>query len=376
MKNEIKTFARRVYSSSTNIALSKAITFGVSLYLARTLTKTDFGHYAFLYATVLLIQSIAGFAMSGTTSKYIGTYKDNPEKQDEIARFAIIIAAIGGFGGAIFYLASARLAIIQVPNNLTTDIVIACGVLAGTITPAVRGIAIGRGKIKPLTTANLLTGGIYIPTLYILTSQFGINGAINSITIYFLLELAASYLGSNPCEKRGGIRPIKAIISTHKSILSEFSLPSAISGTIIAATTWLGLSFLNNSPNGKEELAEFAIANQWRIILLLLPAVIENATTPTISYAARHEKHNLSIHLKINIVTIGGAGLAAVLTLVLAAGTILKMYGNEYIESETTFRLMILAGYAYALNAVIGQYISATGNMWHGLWLNVVWCIT
>jgi len=70
---------------------------------------------------------------------------------------------------------------------------------------------------------------------------------------------------------------------TERRILWNFSFPAVISGSMVTPITWAANAILVNQPNGYAELGLFNAANQFRMIVILIPNVLAIVTVPLLS---------------------------------------------------------------------------------------------
>jgi O-antigen/teichoic acid export membrane protein len=137
---------------------------------------------------------------------------------------------------------------------------------------------------------------------------------------------------------------------------------------------WISNAILVNQPKGYEELAIFDIGNQWRNIILFIPAALGKIVLPLFS-SSNNEINKFNIILKINIILNFIISLFFAVIISLFSSLIITAYGNDFYNGQSVIIILALSSVLISVNNVIGQSIAGIGKMWIGLFFNFIWAI-
>jgi O-antigen/teichoic acid export membrane protein len=159
-------------------------------------------------------------------------------------------------------------------------------------------------------------------------------------------------------------------------VLLSFALPSLLSGLIVLPIAWLANTILVRSPNGMAEMGMFNAANQWRNLIIWIPAAIGEVALPILSnLLSAGDRARFNRALMLNVAMNLLVSLAVALPLALGSYWIMSLYGSAF--SHRWFALVMICGTAVlqATISVIGQVIASASRMWWGFFLNLLWSI-
>jgi O-antigen/teichoic acid export membrane protein len=348
-----------------------------TIIVARIIGKIAFGELGIIQSTVGTVGTLAGLGLGMTSTKYIANLRSN--NKDQASRI-LGLTSIIGYSTAIIstllviifrnFIAAYLLNAPQLGSMLLIgSFLVFFGVINGIQTAALAGFE----AFKTITYLNLITGIISLPTILLLTNQFGLSGTLYGMVITSFVNWFANFYSiQKECKKNNMKVNIKNCWE-EKSIILNFTLPAALSGII--PTIWIANIFLVNQPNGYEEMAYLSIANSWQTLVMFLPVSIGPVLLSLLSTFISENKKEYWKIVKLSIfINLLITGLATVMVLVLS-DFILSFYGKDYRQAKFLLVLMIFVTVFKSINNVVGQVIATASTMWRGFFLNFFWAI-
>jgi O-antigen/teichoic acid export membrane protein len=148
-------------------------------------------------------------------------------------------------------------------------------------------------------------------------------------------------------------------------MLYRFSLPAFLASILVVAAIWVCNALLARQPQGYAELGLYAAADKWRVLIVFLPTYVFAMIVPVLSNlhgegdGAGFQKV-FKANLRVN------ASLALVLAVLIAvfAGPIMAMYGSSFGGGRIVLMVLACSACAEVLNAILGQPLIASHQMW------------
>src|SRR5262249_28656848 len=150
-----------------------------------------------------------------------------------------------------------------------------------------------------------------------------------------------------------------------KEIVLHFALPAALIGCISVLVLWLANTFLVRQPGGYEQMALYSAANSFRVIVLILPVVANNAVASLLNNqkGIGEANHYRKIFWTNIVLTTGLVGVGA-LIVVLFGPWLLKLFGRSFSEGNPVLLVLILSTIPEALAAATYQTVLSQAKMW------------
>lgn len=124
-------------------------------------------------------------------------------------------------------------------------------------------------------------------------------------------------------------------------------------------------------------MGAFNAANQWFMLLMFFPGILEQVTLPMLSeQLGRNDKEKalklLSASIKINVVVV----YPLVVMGIVLSPLIMALYGNDFQDEWPTLVLVLLTASILSIQTPVGVLLQAVGKMWPATATSVVWAIT
>lgn len=383
---------------------SKALGLLISIVRTRTLTNTEFGGFGFIMQTVGMFAQIAGFSLGLAATRYVALYRaTEPDKAREIAQFITWFGVITTAVAAGLMILLAPWLSVSVPGLVGSMRLSSLVLITQTLSGLFLGALVGQERFRAATIANLLQNVVMLTLTLWWTPLFGLAGTIYAMAAGFTVTLTMACWFSRDLFQ-GRWHSAKELWS-HKKIITEFCVPSLLSGLCVLPAVWFaqsifasqhgpdselsaglallptislaGLGMLRVYSSGLTQLAIFYAADQLRPIVGMLANVVAQPMMPLLSAQVRHavdpdaspEEREASRKKAQNAIL---RSFQLVICLILPAHAILAFAGQHIMAifgktfaTEWNVFLAVLAWGAFAgVTSLLGIALQAQGRMW------------
>jgi len=385
----IKSTLNKINCSESYRRVSKAIIFGVggavssrvlmmltTVVVARVLSKDLYGKYSLINSTVQLFVLFAGMGIGATLNRYTALYyKSDKKKVGQIITTLYIFTILLSLALSVTLFIISKSISLWTTNNieLTGYFRLTAGTVFFTAISSIeQSILQGMEKYKTNAKIQIITCMISLIFSSIFVFLLNLKGSIIALLLTQILNFV---LLRKAVKKELEINNIQLEICFNNEIkdaILHFTIPSFISSIFVLPVTWLN-NMLLVKYSGFSEMAIFSIALQWFTILTYIPNQLGQVRPIYTDYYARNKKSELkNIIYKL---TGYSTGLVVIISLgILIFGRyILLMYGSSYVNNYLIFAIMILTSVIVASQSQVGALIQASGKMWLGFFLNIIW---
>lgn len=370
--------ARGAFWSLAGACISRGAMLLAFMLLARMLGKEGFGELGIVRSTVGMLGTLAGFGLGMTATKHVAEFrKSDPERAGRIMALSSLMAlATGGLMAVVLVFLAPQLAAdtLQAPHLAGLLRLGALLLLLNTLNGTQTGALAGFEAFKTIARVNLLVGLACFPILVAGTYLGGLRGAVWGLTLTLALNWTLNHFALRREAATAGVPLRFAGCMRDWAVLWQFSLPTAISTSIVAPVNWTAKAMLVNQPDGYASLGIFEAADQWRTLVLYPPALIASSCLPVLSqlYAdgerARFKKALSTQFVGTALITVICAGLVACF-----GRGIMSCYGEGFSQHVPVLVVIMLTSVIVQLERVAGLVNQSTGAMWWGVLLNSIW---
>lgn len=367
----LATLAIRVFSVATTVVI------------ARILGKENFGVLGLVLSTFGMFGILAGFSLGGTTTKYIAEYRlKDPVKAGQILSLTNTTAFITGGLVSGVVLASAPWLARETLSRAELGSVVCVGgllLLLNALNNVQFGTLAGFEAYKPIAKVNLWQGFstplVTIPLVY----WSGVLGAITAQSAVAAIGLILCRKAIHTECRNFNVRYRRFDLSAlweEREILWKFSIPSMASGFLVVPVTWICNMILVRQPNGYAELGLFNAANQWRLVIMILPQILASVMLPIFAEIhGRNNKEDFRHAFNINLSLTWVSALPLMIALIIFREPLSALFGKQYIGMSPIIILLMVTAFLNIVNNVVGIALAGTGRMWLGTTFNVVWAV-
>jgi len=238
------------------------------------------------------------------------------------------------------------------------------------------GALAGFQAFRSISIAGTLAGAIALPAIALGAYGMGLDGAVAGLVIAAVSLCAVNHvLLRQQCRAHGVRYALLCDRPTLRMVLA-FSIPALLASSLVGPVNWLCVAIVARQPNGLFEAGLFNAANQWRIVILYIPAMLGTVALPALSAVAGRGEHGaFARNVRRNVVANGALAIVAASVVALLATPLMALYGDEFQAGTTAVVLLAGAAAPAAVAGAIGVALAAAGMMWHALALNATWAV-
>lgn len=357
-------------------ASAKCIVLIAGIICANILGSEKYGELGLVRSTINMFVVFGTFGIGVTATKYISQYrKDSIEKMEMIysltTSFSVIMATIITALILIFSPIIANSSL-NAPH-LVVEIRIGAILLFATILNGLQfGILSGLEDFKS-QAINTLISSLFEGLFIIVGAIYaGVLGAVLGYGVGIVVLYLLNHCSIKKKLKKVGITfSLSKIKTSDLSILVNFSLPAALSSFLVAPTYWIARTILVKY-SGFSELGIYEAADQWKVIILFIPAALSKIILPILSSFKEYEYESYVKTLKYNIILNAGVSLVFAIIVVLLSPMIMRSYGAGF-SNTTPLIILAFSTVFSSITTVIGVSIQSREKVWQGFLFNFMW---
>jgi O-antigen/teichoic acid export membrane protein len=348
---------------------------------ARILGKATYGELGILQSTIGMFGALAGFGMGTTAAKFVGEFRHtDPAKAGRIIALSSIVSWISGITlGAVLWALGPSLAQGSLSNpELAPYIQLsALLLLLNTVNGAQVGVLCGLEAFRGVSSVNAFIGVLGLPLIVGGAMLFQLWGVVWGL----IIAQAGGCLAGVRIMNREAARlhiPIPSWSRTAAEVplIWEFALPATLGCLVVSPVNWACTAMLAVQPHGWEQVGALNAANQWFGALLWLPYLIAQSVLPILS--ERIGVHDNTSSAKVVVASVK---VTAVVTLPfviigsLFSKYIMGGYGGEFAGDWPALVISLITCIVVAVQVPVGNLVAASGRMWDGLGMNLLWAV-
>ena len=350
--------------------------------VARLLGGESFGELGMVRSTVEMFAVFASFRLGSTATKYVAEFRSHsPRRAGVILQLTLLIAFFTCLATSLVCFFSSHSLSVTVLNRagMSSSMAIGSVFLFVYIYGMVMEFALaGFEAFRAIAFVNILRGVLACVVILPLAWQWGVDGVLVGLTFNAFVVLVIFFVCIRAEQKRCNVPALVSFqeMRAESSILFHFALPGVLSGIILAASLWFGRVLLVNLEDGYQQLGVFSAANQWRTIILFLPAIIGRVLLPVLSETYGNQSaDDFSRLAGKNIFTIWAMALPLTIIMIGCSDLLALFFGNEFTGLERVLPLLLASVFFYAVSATVSQVLDGAGRRWQGLVMNCLWAV-
>lgn len=352
----------------------------LSLVTVRLLGREGFGELAMIQSTIGLMGILAGLGLGLTATKYTAEFREkDSQRLDHILALLIAVGLLTGFAMAGICFALADLIALYALERITlapllriASVMLVVSTIDGILLAILAGFEAYSRIAKITIVSALLSISISLPLVY---SQ-GLKGAVLGQTLSLLAAIVYSiWVTVIECRRHNVSPRLSRAAMLEWQILWQFSLPALAANLLVVPVLWIGNLILVRTQGGYGELGVVRVVDQLRTLVTYAPTVILAPTLSIMANSAGHpERISQVIRYGLLISTLVVFPLGIAIS-VLGPWLLSFLYGPQFVTATSALAwAMIIAG-VQCTGATIGNYLNASGRMWLGLGINLLWAV-
>ena len=348
-----------------------------SLLVANLLGVLDFGHYALLQTTVLILASIAQISFAVVIAQQVSSLRrTNPALAGEVAGFCLLVASLisAAFTVALVLGRDDLAGFLFRDTGLGWAVACAALALPWTAVAAIQqGLFLGLERFRDQALLSVFTAPAVIAAPAIGAIYWGLGGALLGLAAAYFLRAAIAQLMVVRAFRAAAIRWSFGHWRAKLALLRDYALPATLAGLVMWIATWGGQTLLARSTGGPGALGLFAAAFTVRTIVMFVPTQMVGALLPILARtqgdpAAGSRRSLLAINLGASLfITLILAGLG-----ILVAPLLMSAFGQGFDAGSGALIILLLGTPVEAATVTLYQDIQSRGLFWRVLlWINL-----
>lgn len=341
-----------------------------------------FGRLALLLSAQTVVTTFIASSLGQVATKFTAELHDsNPERLRAISRLlrhiAQLISAILIIAGLLAP-RSLNEALFGLDSSATLTRLAIPTVLFASLLALQQGHIAGRGAFRKLAKINVVRFVMSIALLAWLTPKYGLSGALVGLGA----SAAVAWMVGE-FQLHGWWLPRATEVSLsaafeETSVLTDFALPSWLSGALFAVAAWFGNFLISRSPNGLAQVGIFAAASQLgRSLLLFVPHALAPPFLVEMAAAiGRGDLHAVRSLFTRSLGLMVGIALIAACTVGLFGRVLLGAYGPSFVAGYPALLIVLTATLFSVSTLSMNTTLVALNRVWlvtalTGLWVVV-----
>ncbi|MBI5204618.1 MAG: oligosaccharide flippase family protein [Nitrospirae bacterium] len=359
----------------------RALTFAVSIIVARTIGKEGYGELGIVQSTLGMFGTLAGFGLGTAATKYIAEYRlKDPAKADRIASFSMLFAFFcSGVMSVACALMSPWLASTTLNRSEIAPLLLAGALLLfiSTMGGVFSAILAGFEAFKPIAKINIWYGITALLITYPLVYFYKVEGAIASLTISAAVSLILSAIATRKEYRKYNISSkFDKAAFQEWPVIWKYALPATIIGLLGAPVAWVTNAILVNQPGGYGEMGLFTAANQWRMAVIYLLPMLMSAMLPVMSEThGRSDKTDFKRIVSLNFRIAWLVALPITVIIISLGVPAAALFGKQYLDAAPIITILMISVFLHIINLSVASAIAGSGRIWIGTLMNLGWAV-
>lgn len=351
-----------------------------SFFLARLLSKEDFGLFILILVTLMTASGVLGGGMSAAAASTIGGAASRG-KEELCGALAALVALSFGVGVAVITVmvagGSRWLAhgVFAEPAAAAPLLLFVPAVVLQTVSQSWEGalqgmrdfsaIASIRSWVAPVGLIAVIIGGVKygLPGA---VAMLAVSGALSTMAIGFRLLRLVRATGF------GFFRPSVARILS----MARLAVVVSVSNVTVAVSMWLGQVVLARNV-GLEEVGLFGVGNQMRNLLALPATTLGVASLPFLcgQRSRRDEEGFREVATQYGVVVTGLLGCLSIFLVGCCREVLSLCYGPPMARGWLNADLLFLSLLLVSPGLVMAYVVIALDEPRHGVCVNLLWAM-
>jgi O-antigen/teichoic acid export membrane protein len=372
--------ARGAFWTVAANVVTRFVTLGSSIALARLLGKDVFGKLGIVQGTVMMYAAFAGVGAGSTATKYVAELRTtDPARAGRI----LALAGLTSWGASaiisvlLFVLAPVMAERTLQAPDLTTPLRLATVLLFfGATNTSQTGALAGLEAFKSLAKATAITLTLTAALTVLGAVLAGFQGALVGSVVAVVVTWLVYHIFLRIEARKFNISITWKHCTQEWSVLWRFSVPALLAGLVSAPALWASSAMLVREPNGYAEMAVLTVARQWQTLILFLPTTLGSVLLPVLVNLEGIKDRTAYIKtMRAGILVTAAIAAAAAIVVSLASILIMSSYGPSFRSGWATLVLLSFGAVFVAVTGVVGVAITSAGRMWVGMAINTIWAL-
>ena len=347
-------------------------TFISNLVVSNILGKETFGRYALILNTLVTATGISQLCTGVAVRKFVAEFSRSDIKRSfRILTLCIIVGLVAAIlisAGIVLGARHISEGILNAPDLAghlrASSTYILFSVLNGILTGFLSGVE----RYKTLSWVSGVVGVGQVVLIIVLSKSSGLRGSLEGLVI----AAGAGSLLLGLCVLRtwrehGSPSPFQGI-GGEKRIVLGFLLPGAFIALWSSPCAWLANVWLARGINGDIKLAHFTAANQFRLIAMFFPAIVNGIGVSMLNkHRGDSDSKSYSGTFWILMAVNCSYSIVMLLSVSLLSGPLLRLFGHDFEDARPVLLLLMLSTIPEVLSLTAYLVIQSRGEIWRSL---------
>lgn len=366
------------YWAFIGTAIARGVTLISSIIVVRFLGKVEYGELAIVVSTVSVFQTLGGFGLGLTSSKYVAEFrsKDPQKAADIMAMSAMISAATGVVSSLVMYFMAPWLSIhvLDAPHLSyllkISALMPLLQVINGTQIGTISGLEAFRLHAIVAASYSIIS----VPLIILGVMWYGMEGTIYAYTVSQVIACLSNHFVVRQEAARNGI-PVRFFARNWDGgMLWRFSMPAMLASMLVLPVNWACGVMLVNQPNGYAQNGLYSAANQWFTATMLFSGIASQALLPVLSECmGRGDWIKVEKVFKAGIRANALIVMPIVMVGAFASSMIMGMYGSDFSSGWPTLVICLVTAGIVSIQVPVGHVMAASNRLWTYFYMNAAW---
>ncbi|HYW71434.1 MAG TPA: hypothetical protein VE961_10380 [Pyrinomonadaceae bacterium] len=252
----------------------------VNIFVANLLGRETFGEFAIIQNTLLTLATVATLATGITATKYVAEFRsiDKPKTSRVLGVCSALSIGMGSMFALSLLIGAPFLAtVVLKAGHLTLGIRLAALVVFFTVHNFYQtGALAGLEHYSGIARAGVIGGIAYLVVCVAGALIWGREGALAGLSIAAGIQWLSLRYSLRRETARQELFVDYRGWRDERELIVKFALPAALSGCSSMPALWLANAVLVRQAGGYSQMALYAAATNLRIVVLLLPNLLNN----------------------------------------------------------------------------------------------------
>jgi O-antigen/teichoic acid export membrane protein len=368
----LRRLSRGIARNFVSAAFNQGSTFALNIVVAHALGRLQFGEFMIVQTTLTTVSSLGQFATGYTATKYVAEFRiQEPARASNILSLCAAASSISGsvvmlglLVGAPYLAGHAFEAPALAPSLMIAAAAAFFIVMSGFRTGALGGLE----GYSALARVGVVGGTAYFTLGAIGALLGGVNGALIGVGASWVVQWVM--LGRLLDHER--VRQGLVMVSdpwAERNVLLKFALPASISGFISMPAWWLASTLLVRQPGGFEQLALFAAANMFRVVVLFMPNTINTVAMSLLNNQRGSSDAAFRRIFWWNLFATASCAIAAAVGFAAMGKWLLHAFGRSFDEGYRTLLVLMFTAIIEAIAVAVYQVVQSQAKLWLSLFV-------
>lgn len=358
---------------------SRAMAFVMSVVVVRLLGNESFGRFGIISGTIAMFAVVGTLGMGVAATKLVAQNRGkDPARAGRSLTSGVLASFLTGGVVALALTLAAPLLAAQVLNDasLTAAVRLAAVALFFIAWASVQSGALGGLEAFATAARVSMIGGVFVFVFSLVgVWRWGFIGAVAAIPIGNAAQCLVQEVALRRALRKARIPYGFATGFSEIRTVLGVGFPAMLSAAVFVPATWLGSVILVRHA-GYQEMAVFAVTDQWFNLVLMLPTMLGGVLLPVMTnvFSGSDPDASRSVLRRTFLANLGLSGIP-LMTIAPFGFLILRIYGPTYPASWLVFTVMVSAACLVSLLSPVGHALTATGRLWLGSAMNLGWSV-